>query len=377
MGTFNKHNNRGQTSLILILLAAAALIFLAISLNWGRISQTKATLSIAADQAAALMASDVASYGEMQKQTNLNDTNQITGMTGLVFDIIMILVIIIVTILTWGTATALTVMLFVALAAAIATAVLQLTVIQPGMDSMWNKLQANQPISQQFFEQAVGSALQGSVTDQVNITDYFDSNANGQFGTSSNDSVSRFAFYYTERLKMLDKGDIPQVDFFYNQLNGFLGGETCAQNFYDHQTTQGIPINPSCIDPSSGSAETNYCGADPTSPNSSDPACSNQIPTTISCTQNVYENTYLTDPANPDSKVPLNSLCQACSDTPSDPSCQTQVPNEFSFQLNDSCTDSNPTLSGYNPYCDACCQPMAALVGKAADGSPKYQALRP
>ena len=60
--------NKGQTSIILILVIAVALIVYSISLNWGRIAQYKTLTTIGANTAAANMASLFASYGEQQLQ---------------------------------------------------------------------------------------------------------------------------------------------------------------------------------------------------------------------------------------------------------------------------------------------------------------------
>ena len=111
---------RGQTALILVLIAAATLIFLAITLNWGRIAQVKALITVAADQSASLLASDTASYGEMEKQQYLKDTNRISASTSILLAIILVVVTIIVTILSWGSAT---VPMMIMLAASIAMAV--------------------------------------------------------------------------------------------------------------------------------------------------------------------------------------------------------------------------------------------------------------
>ena len=94
------NNSTGQTALILILITAAALIFLAITMNWGRVAQTKAIVTIAADQAASLLASDVASYGEMQKQTYLQNTNEISSLNGIIMAAIAVVVAIICLIIT-------------------------------------------------------------------------------------------------------------------------------------------------------------------------------------------------------------------------------------------------------------------------------------
>ena len=286
-------NKSGQTALILILLAAAALIFLAITLNWGRIAQTKALLTIAADQSASLLASDAASYGEMQKQTYLNDKNRKSDFDCILVSIILIIIAIVCAYWTGGASLAL-----IAVALAVVNLVLQLVVVNPLITSLWNKLQKDQPIQQQFYEGGITAALQGSVGDQVNITDYFDWNTNGMFGNASNgvtpnDTVSRFAVFYTERLKMLNQPPIPQVVFFYDSLGELMNGESCDQNANDVSLFGAAP-NPAC--------------------------------------------------ANLD-----------CSNNPSDPACQVKIPN--GFQLNDACAvDSNPGDSIYNPYCDPCCQ---------------------
>ena len=302
-------NKYGQTALILILLAAAALIFLAITLNWGRIAQVKALVTVAADQSASLMASDAASYGEMQKQTNLNDTNQIIGQTGILLALLLVIVSIIVAF--FAPEGFYFFLAMVSVVMATANLVLQVVVIQPGITSLWNSLQKNQPIPQQFYEGGVAAALEGSVGDQVNITDYLDWNANGKFGSTSNgitpnDTVSRFAVFYTDRLKMLNKPTIPQVAFFYGQLGELMNGETCDQNETDYASYPGvITLNPACQ--SLGS--------------------------------------------------------QHCINDPIDPACQIKIPNVF--QLNDACTGSDPANTAtYNPYCDPCCQ-LLTVNGKA------------
>ena len=236
-----KNNIKGQTALILILIAAATLIFLAITLNWGRIAQVKALITVAADESASQLASDTASYGEMEKQSYLKDTNQVSASTSIFLAIILVVIAIIITIVTWGTGVGGAFALVLAVLAtvmAVANLVLQVVVVQPGITSLWNSLQKNQPIQQQFYEQGIVTALQGSVTDQVKITDYFDSNANGLFGVTgltANDSISRFALFYTDRLKMLNSIDppIPQVVLFYNQIGELMNGETCDENAND------------------------------------------------------------------------------------------------------------------------------------------------
>jgi len=300
----NHKNIKGQTALILILLTAGALIFFAITLNWGRIAQTKSLVTIAADQAATMLASEAASYGEMEKQTYLGNRNEKSGFGGYLIAVLLVIVTIIVTIISWGTATWVAILIDILLIASIVMSIvnlaLQLAVVQPGITELWTKMQKDQPITQQFFESGLSTALEGAVTDQVNITDYFDLNTNGVFGLTGvipNDTIGRFAFFYTDRLKMLQQPLIPQVVFFYDQLGEFINGTTCAQNQSD------ITLYPNAI--------------------SAIPACVN-----------------------------LN-----CGSIPPDPACQMPIPG--GFQLNDTCSGSDPgNPATYSPYCDPCCQPL-------------------
>lgn len=315
------NNKRAQTALILILLSAAALIFLAITMNWGRIAETKSTLTIAADQAASLVGSDAASYGEMEKQQYLQDQNSKTGWGGLLISILGLILAIAIAIFAYFCPAVSWFAFYLAAAAvamAAATLVLQAVVIQPMISSLWNKLQKDQPIQQQFLEQGMSTALQGATGDQVNITDYFDSNANGQFGLSAsslpNDVVGRFALFYNDRLKMLNQPDIPQVVFFYDQLGALINGsntETCVQNAVDNSLNGSIPINAGC--PQDGSC----------------------LPTSLN-------------------KFPNSPACQK----------SVTIPSNLSFQLSDACASNSSALlpdgvtpnSAYNPYCDPCCQ---------------------
>ena len=309
-------NKYGQTALIMILLTAAALIFLAITLNWGRVAQTKSLLSIAADESAALLASEAASYGEAQKQTNLVDQNQLQGPTGTFLDLILLIIAIIVAVVTFGVGTPFLSFIAVAsVALAAVNLVLQVVVVQPMISSMWNSLQKDQPIQQQFYEQGVSTALQNSVGDQVNVTDYLDWNENGSFGFNStgqpNDLVPRYAIFYTDRLRMLNQNPIPAVVFFYNQLSELMNGESCDQNANDVSlfSQYGITENPACTKLD--------CAADPI-----------------------------------------------------DPACEMKIPG--GFQLNDACSGSNPNnITTYTPYCDPCCQPQYV------PGSSPQKALRP
>ena len=317
-----KIDKRGQTALILILLGAAALIFLAITLNWGRIAQVKSMITIAADEAATTLASDSASYGEMEKQTYLENENVKSSLDGVFLDFILMVIAIVLLFVPIPGLTVLGAWLMVIAAAmSVVTLVLQLVVINPMISSLWNNLQKNQPNYQQFYEQGITSALQSSVTDQTNITDYFDWNANGVYGNNAagfpRDNVSRFALYYTDRLKMLNQSDIPQVIYFYDQLAELINGSTCGQNQGDNY---------------------NYATA-------VDAGC-----------QAAGVLPFSSPPCNDPTAPPCTTAGINCVTNPIDPVCQEKIPN--GFQLNDSCVDSSPASPNYNPYCDPCCQPV-------------------
>ncbi len=258
---------QGQTSLIMILILAAAFIFYAISLNWSKISSVKTTLWMASVTASAQSASMFASYGERVIQEQLiplggieyNNGNLRHEENGLGVLIFKIFIIIVVAILTWymgGYPAAILV------AAMMTTSlVIEYMVIRPMTFSMWNKLQQNlQPVDQ-FRESAITTGMQQIVTDSVTVPDRFDLNVNGLWGASTNpsDPISRFALFYTERLKAVKPPDTAGIEAFQTGLNNLI--------------TQPTPANimgPTLEEP--GLGFTPYC----TGKNSSDPQCNPQ-----------------------------------------------------------------------------------------------------
>ena len=287
---------------------------------------------------------------------------------------------------------------------AIVNLCLQICVVQPGITKLWNSLQKSQPIQQQFYEGGVGTALQGVVTDQVNITDYFDLNTNGLFGINwssglptYNDQIPRFAFFYTDRLRMLrdaDSKNLPQVDFFISQLNELMNGETCGQNAIDHANDPGVPLFDSTVCPSTycpdviGSAkgtrtetktEIGIGTATKTgTATATGTACLG--PLVSDCVY--YQVLNGTETATASSTGTDTSVSGTAVINPADPICQQKIPN--GFQLSDACAaNSDPGTSNYTPYCDPCCQPL--VIYQAATGTPgqsgytpaSYQSLRP
>ena len=351
----------GQAALVLILITAAALIFLAATLNWGRVAQLKGLVTIAADQAGTLLASDVASYGESQKQTYLQNNNSKTEFGGVVEQVLMVLlfvvviiIIIVISIFCPGAGLALLPFVIAAFVLAMVNLVLQLTIVQPGITSMWNKLQTNQPVVQQFLEGGISAASQGVVADQVKVADYFDWNGNGAFGGApANDFVSRYALFYTDRLKMLNGTHhaLAGVQFFYDQLDELVNGATCGQkqtDNYDH----GIPVPQTCQD----------LGIMPFTNNSSPRVACGAV---VSGVKNTCPEELPTAPG----VAAVDCVTDAVT---YNPLCQQKVPG--GFQLSDQSVPSGSSGSAYSPYTDPCCQ-VATLPNPG--GKPDPKPIRP
>jgi|GEM_PF-5464342 len=230
------NKNKGQTALIMIMVLTTALVFYSIELNWGRVADTKASTWMAVTSAASQMGSIFASYGERQMQENLlqnqawADDIQYNGgnlkhcePTYLFVKIIVVIIVIVITILTWGTTSFLAVL---AIAWMIASIIIDYTVTRPEQFDMWNKLQQNMQVIDQFREMGISSTIQQVATDSVNIPDRFDIDGNGKWGFSSlgtaNDSIGRFSFFYTERLKLINPPDNAAYEAFRQALNNLI-----------------------------------------------------------------------------------------------------------------------------------------------------------
>ncbi len=239
----------GQVAVIIILVSALGLIFLAIVMNFGRISQVKTLTMIAANSSASQMASFFASYGEQLYQQTLGGHRKICALTGVLITIITVVIVVIIVIVfiifvitTAGaglTTTQLWVIAIIAVvgvAAAVTALSLQLAVVQPGITSMWNKMMAaSLSITDQFVEQGIQSGLRASVTDRVEIPDFYDIDTDGLYDDRlpltvrseadfnlAEDTVSRFGFYNNERIRRVRPSDIVPVQQFRNALEDFL-----------------------------------------------------------------------------------------------------------------------------------------------------------
>lgn len=300
-------SRRGQVGLILILIAAIALIFYAIVFNLGRASQIKTVAMIGANTAASSMASLMASYGERIMQETLGGVAEKCEKTSvwkaLLTFIILVVIVIVLTIVAPGPGTALGLMLIGAAVGAVFAAVslvLQMTVIQPGITSMWNKMfQDTLSITDQFIERGIQNALQAAVTDQMTIPDLTDIDTDGIFGDLTNpldsrsapDYVSRFGFYNVERLRGVPFPDTAAIQDFVDGLKDLIyggghPGDTDGWGLYDPIDCNIIGLgNHACcpVDPVATPAPA-VC--DPCCDGGTLPACCSQAPfcgTTANC----------------------------------------------------------------------------------------------
>src|SRR5262245_14865506 len=91
----------------MILIIAIGLIFYAVVLNLGRVSQTKTLTLVAAESTASQMASFLSSYCQKIFEEQLGGRREVCGWTALFTALIMVVVIIIIIIIiivSWGTA---------------------------------------------------------------------------------------------------------------------------------------------------------------------------------------------------------------------------------------------------------------------------------
>lgn len=220
---FPKREKKGQVAIILILVAAAGLIFYAITLNLGRLSQVKVLVTVASNTTASQLASQMASYGQSVSEEQLGGRFRKCKWSGVLRSLIMGVVL-------GG------LMVFVAFVVVQTTGInpwfmvliggpmaipltLQMTVIEPTLTHKWNKVMSGLPtVQDNFSEQGIMAGLQGSVTDSMLVPDLYDEDQDQLWGYDANgeprDRISRFSIYYNERLKSIKpKNIVPIVDF--------------------------------------------------------------------------------------------------------------------------------------------------------------------
>lgn len=215
-----------------MLVFAIALIYFAITLNWGKIAMTKTVVTVASNTAASLVASFMASYGEQVVQTTLGGKRKICGPTQLfqIFLILIIIIVILIIILTGQFELVALVITLIALAALTAAALIQFFYIQPGLTDKWNKQKTDTlSIAGRFLESGIQTALQRAVNDQIIIPDKTDLDVDRVYDKNTTavveDYVNRFGFYYQQRLDSAGSEGAPIVNDFARSLRAIIYGD--------------------------------------------------------------------------------------------------------------------------------------------------------
>ncbi|MDO8675280.1 MAG: hypothetical protein Q7K71_04085 [Candidatus Omnitrophota bacterium] len=225
-------NYKGQAALVLILLAAIALIFFAVTLNWGRVSQIKNMTTTAATNAAANTVSGIASYGESLIQSSLGGGFEKSGFARWVVVALSFIAAALIIYFTAGAGTHLAaVMITLAIGGAAATLITVYNDVKTV--KAFNQMHTKLPLKDRFLEQGLSAGAQSLVSDQGKIIDYFDINTNGKFGPASDDKIGRYGFFYTERLKALKRAmSGMDLTVFLDGLGTLLGEitEACPKN---------------------------------------------------------------------------------------------------------------------------------------------------
>jgi len=204
----------GQVALLLIVMVAILFIFYAVVLNLGRISQTKTQVTMASNISAAFLASGMASYAESVYQgqlggpegnpdPNAGDDLTVCGWTGVAAAVLALIILVIATVISITSGGTLTFAAFatakgiIFLILSVGSILLQALVLQPGMNSLWNKQMAQlETPADQFVERGIQMALQYSVDDTSELLDTKDIDMDGIL----NEEVNRFGYFYTQRM---------------------------------------------------------------------------------------------------------------------------------------------------------------------------------
>ena len=258
MLTALRRKKTGQIAVVLILFVAILLAAFAVTVNIGKVSQSKVSAILAVDGAAVLMASLIASLAESQYQgiimggdgdtirdhgdlTRGESSSSWTMIASLVIAIIGLVIVILGAIFTAGTLSTVGAWIISIAAVVLATAsiIIQLAVIAPAMQNMWNRMFAGLPTQEQYREQGIQGLLSFAAQDPVLIDDIGDYDMDGYFkgdGTVEGeaDKVGRFSFLYTRRAEYLAKSVIGQS----NTVKNFL--KALAEFMYD----QTLPSSP-------------------------------------------------------------------------------------------------------------------------------------
>ncbi|MFP4473614.1 MAG: hypothetical protein ACLFPX_07125 [Candidatus Omnitrophota bacterium] len=241
----------GQVAIIMILLAAFGLLFYAASLNFGAVAQKKNSTMIAAEQAAGVMASYMASYAERLSIEYLKgDLIQCkkSSFWSSIWKVIAIVMISVVlgsiigpmvaptmsSAVLAGAGTALLITTPLTVPQTIAS--FRVLAAEAKMIKMWNEMmQKSMDLEDQVLEQGIQTAFRSAVDDPVAVPDFLDMDMDGAFGTFSAtdpaskkrvtlpvDEISRPNYFYTWRMKALKPPPFGYFDEFFDRLEDFI-----------------------------------------------------------------------------------------------------------------------------------------------------------
>ncbi|MBU1996793.1 MAG: hypothetical protein KKF78_06530, partial [Candidatus Omnitrophica bacterium] len=283
-------DSKGQVAIILIIMTAVALIFYAVTLNLGRLSGAKTLTSMAAEKTASVLASQMASYAQKLVKENLKGSLQVCDKTSLFTAIISMIIVVIIAVIaiilapvTSGGSAAVAgyiiAFAIVAIILSIASVVMQATVVQPGITSMWNKIIGEtMSLKNQFVESGVRTALQTVITDPGEVADVYDMDTDRNWGFTGlvpNDMVSRFGFYYTQRLNRIQTPDGTEILAFIRALDDFMHGDCLYDALYasDCHADNDGDGNPDLVDEAWGLSDPLFVNGVCTTVGAAHPAC--------------------------------------------------------------------------------------------------------
>ncbi len=214
-------SQKGQVAIVLLLITAIALIFLAVTYNYSKVSNVKTLVTIASNTGASSLASGMTSYAHRLSEEQLGGRRKRCGWTGLLIYAILTggLILVFNELGAEGLAILGAAMMVFGgplLFAIYASLVLlnpfmALGYLQIRADSRlttaWNKAFSNNlSISEQFMEGALLSSIQRAVSDRVEVPDVNDLDQDLAFGFTGglpNDYLSRFSVYYNLRVSRI------------------------------------------------------------------------------------------------------------------------------------------------------------------------------
>lgn len=187
----------GQIVVIMVLLLAVLVVFIAVIINLGQIAQAKTVVSIAADMGVLTMASGASSFANSLWHTALDEESddevcKLSGIFGDIISVILDIVGILLAPVTGGLSLALT----IAGLALQGYALSQNAANRAEIQARFNKMALEQTEQQRFAALAMQSALAMAVTDPVMVTDTHDLDMDGVVS----DKVGRYDTLYEQKL---------------------------------------------------------------------------------------------------------------------------------------------------------------------------------